>query len=200
MKNPFKYGGIVRGPFFADRTEELHELIGEMKNLGRVFLISPRRFGKTCLLFNLMDTLQGLGFTTTYLDLNAHPTVGNLAAALTQLTSKALESNMEKLMKVLSGLQRLRPKISVGHDGSLIGTVEVIREYKEDLPALLEGMQNAEKLAQKKERKLMVIIDEFSALPKYDGQTLERPYALKFSAMIMLATSSQVRNNRSCFP
>jgi len=174
MENPFKYGGVVRDPFFADRTEELRELIGEMENLGRVFLISPRRFGKTCLLFNLMDKLCDLGFATAYLDLNAYPGVGILAAALTQLTSKALESNMEKLLKILSGLQRLRPKVSVGHDGSLTGTVEVVSEYKEDLPALLEGMQNAEKLAQKKGRKLVVVIDEFSDLPKYDGQTLEK--------------------------
>lgn len=70
MENPFRYGGIVRGPYFADRTEELAELTREMINLGRVFLISPRRFGKTCLLFNLMDKLGELGFVTAYLDLN----------------------------------------------------------------------------------------------------------------------------------
>lgn len=174
MENPFKYGGIVRGPYFADRQEELDELIREMNNLSRVFLISPRRFGKTCVLFNLMDKLNDLGFATAYLDLNAYPDVRSLAAGLTHLTSKALESNMEKLLKIFSGLQRLRPKVSVGHDGSLTGTVEVAYESKEALPALLEGMQNAEKLARKKAKKLVIIIDEFSDLPKYDGQTLEK--------------------------
>jgi len=64
MENPFKYGGIVRGPHFADRKEELDELVQEMDNLSRVFLISPRRFGKTCLLFNLMERLNDLGFAT----------------------------------------------------------------------------------------------------------------------------------------
>lgn len=68
MENPFKYGGIVRGPYFADRTEELSELIREMTNLSKVFLISPRRLGKTCLLFNLMDRLRDLGFATGSLD------------------------------------------------------------------------------------------------------------------------------------
>ena len=174
MENPFRYGGIVRGPYFADRTEELRELIREMENLSRVFLISPRRFGKTCLLFNLIETLRDLEFATAYLDLNAYPEVRSLAAALTQLTSRALESNTERLLKIFSGLQRLRPKVSVGHDGSITGTVEVASEYKEALPALLEGMQNAEKLAEKKGRKLVIVIDEFSDLPKYDGQTLEK--------------------------
>ena len=32
MENPFKYGTIVHGPYFADRTEELTELVGKMKN------------------------------------------------------------------------------------------------------------------------------------------------------------------------
>ncbi len=176
MENPFRYGGIVRGPYFADRTEELAELTREMINLGRVFLISPRRFGKTCLLFNLMDRLGELGFATAYLDLNAYPDVRSFAAALTQLTSKALESSAEKLIKILSGFQRLRPKVSVGHDGSLTGTVEVVAEDKEAIPALLEGMRHAENLARKKGKTLVIVIDEFSDLPKYDGQTLEKAF------------------------
>ena len=32
MENPFKYGTTVHGPYFADRTEELAELVGKMKN------------------------------------------------------------------------------------------------------------------------------------------------------------------------
>ena len=113
MENPFKYGGIVRGPYFADRKKELAELVQEMNNLSRVFLISPRRFGKTCLLFNLMDQLHDRGFSTAYLDLNAYPDVRSFAAAFTHLTSKALESNAQKLLKIFAGLQRLRPKVSV---------------------------------------------------------------------------------------
>jgi len=58
MENPFKYAGIVRGPYFADRKQELSELLSEMRNLGRVFLVSPRRYGKTCLIFNLSDKLK----------------------------------------------------------------------------------------------------------------------------------------------
>ena len=54
MENPFKYGGIVKRPYFADREVELAELVREMENLNRVFLVSPRRYGKTCLLANLI--------------------------------------------------------------------------------------------------------------------------------------------------
>lgn len=174
MENPFKYGSIVRGPYFADRSEELTELQREMINATRVFLVAPRRFGKTCLLFNLIDELHDAGLATAYLDLNAYPDVQSFAAALTHLTSKALESNTEKLMKILSSLQRIRPKVSIGHDGSMSGTVEFVADETEALPALLEGLRHAEDLAKQKGKKLVIIIDEFSDLPKYDGQTIEK--------------------------
>jgi hypothetical protein len=174
MENPFKYGGVVRGSNFADRETELVELAEEMENLNRVFLVSPRRYGKTCLLANLLDRLEAHGLATVYLDLNAYPDLSTFAAAFTQLASKALESNTDKLLKIFAGLQRLRPKVSVGPDGVLSGSLEVATGEKEALSALIEGMHHAEALAQKTKRKLVVVIDEFSDLEKYNGQSVEK--------------------------
>jgi AAA+ ATPase superfamily predicted ATPase len=50
MENPFKHGGAVRRPYFADRKSELKELKREVLNQNHVFLVSPRRYGKTWLL------------------------------------------------------------------------------------------------------------------------------------------------------
>jgi hypothetical protein len=36
MENPFKYGGVVRGPYFADRRSEIKELKREMVNPNHV--------------------------------------------------------------------------------------------------------------------------------------------------------------------
>jgi hypothetical protein len=174
MENPFKYGGIVRGPYFADRKIELAELAREMENLNRVFLVSPRRYGKTCLLANLLDRIERQNYAVAYLDLNAYPELRSLAAAYTQLTSRALESSTDKLLKIFAGLQRLRPKVSVGPDGALSGSLEVAMGEKDGLPALLEGMRHAEALAKKTKRKLIVVIDEFSDLEKYNGRSVEK--------------------------
>lgn len=174
MDNPFKYGGVVRGPHFADRMTELDELTREMKSLGRIFLVSPRRYGKTCLLFNLIDRLGKLKMPAAYIDLNAHPDLKSFAAALTTETARALETNKEKLIKLVSEFQRLRPNVSVGADGSLSVGLEVSDHEKDPLAAVLEGLDHAERLASKKRKKLVVIIDEFSDLAKYDGQILEK--------------------------
>ena len=73
MKNPFQYGGIVSGPYFADRSDEIKELAREMENNNRVFLVSPRRYGKTCLLHQLIPELKKRGMACAYIDLNAFP-------------------------------------------------------------------------------------------------------------------------------
>jgi len=174
MENPFKYGGVVRRPYFADREREVAELVREMENLGRVFLISPRRFGKTCLLHHLRVHLEEKGMASAYLDLNAYPDIKSFAAAFARLTSEAIESNTEKLLKIFGGLKRLRPKVSVGPDGSLSGSLEAVAGDTEAIPTLIEAMRHAEDLTGKKGRKLVVIIDEFSDLVKYNGETLEK--------------------------
>jgi hypothetical protein len=174
MENPFKYGGVVRGAYFADRKSEKNELKREMENLNRVFLVSPRRFGKTCLLLNLIDSIERDGIASVYVDLNAFPDIRSFAGAMTSLTSKALETNKDKLLKIFSGFQMLRPKLSVDKDGSISAGLELAVDEKEALSALIEGMRHADALAVKKKRKLVVIIDEFSDLGKYNGRTIEK--------------------------
>jgi AAA+ ATPase superfamily predicted ATPase len=174
MENPFKYGGVVRGPYFADRRGEIKELKREMINLNHVFLVSPRRFGKTCLLLNLIETLKRNAMACTYIDLNAFPDIKSFASALASHTSEALETNKDKLLKIFSGFQQLRPKVTVEPDGTISAGLELAIEEKDALSALLEGMRHTEKLAVNKKKKLVVIIDEFSDLEKYNGQAIEK--------------------------
>lgn len=145
-----------------------------MKNLNRVFLVSPRRYGKTCLLANLLDRLEKEGMATAYLDLNACPDLRSFAAAFAQTTCRSLESNKDKLLKIFAGRQRMRPKVSVGAGSSVSGSLEVVAGEKEALPAVQEGMRHAEALARKAKRKLAVVIDEFSDLEKYNGLSVEK--------------------------
>ena len=49
MKNPFKFGTIVDGQFFTDRTRELQYVQQMLRSENHLVLISPRRFGKSSL-------------------------------------------------------------------------------------------------------------------------------------------------------
>ncbi len=174
MKNPFQYGGIVSGPYFADRTDEIKELTREMENNNRVFLVSPRRYGKTCLLHHLIQRLEKDGMACAYLDLNAFPDLRSFAGAMTSTTTKALESNTDRLLKIFSGFHKLRPKLSIDQDGNLSAGLELAVGEKDALAALIEGMAHAQFLAAKKSKKLVVILDEFSDIDKYNGGIVEK--------------------------
>ncbi len=174
MDNPFRYAGVVTGTYFADRKREIAELSTEMKNTGKVFLVSPRRYGKTCLIFNLKEKLTSEGLSFAYLDLNAYPDLASFSVAITEKICRILESSTEKLTKLVSVLRYLRPRVEVSPDGALTAGVELNVPGKDALAALLEGLHYSEQLAKKKNRKIVVAIDEFSELEKYDGQTLEK--------------------------
>lgn len=62
MKNPFNFGGIVTDKNFADRKDEIKELTRDLKDCERIFLISPRRYGKTSLINNVLVKLKKMGF------------------------------------------------------------------------------------------------------------------------------------------
>ena len=55
MQNPFVYGEIVPGEAFVDREVELDRLVADLAGGQKVFLISPRRYGKSSLIRQALD-------------------------------------------------------------------------------------------------------------------------------------------------
>src|SRR4029453_1514672 len=49
MTNPFVYGEVVPASAFVDREIELDRLTGDLRAGQKIFLISPRRYGKSSL-------------------------------------------------------------------------------------------------------------------------------------------------------
>lgn len=48
-ENPFVFGEVVDDRNFVDRTDELSHLVRDLADGQKVFLLSPRRFGKSSL-------------------------------------------------------------------------------------------------------------------------------------------------------
>ncbi|HKD91138.1 MAG TPA: hypothetical protein VKB56_04520 [Terriglobales bacterium] len=48
-ENPFVFGEIIDEPNFVDRTTELDQLVRDLADGQKIFLLSPRRFGKSSL-------------------------------------------------------------------------------------------------------------------------------------------------------
>jgi hypothetical protein len=48
--NPFEFGGELKASALIDREQELDLVIRTIENGGKLFLIGPRRYGKTSIL------------------------------------------------------------------------------------------------------------------------------------------------------
>src|SRR5258705_13962287 len=58
MDNPFVYGEVVPGEAFVDREVELDRLVADLGSGQKVFLISPRRYGKSSLIRQALEALR----------------------------------------------------------------------------------------------------------------------------------------------
>src|SRR5687767_6789477 len=64
MENPFVYGEVVPREAFADRDAELDRLIADLAAAQKVFLISPRRYGKSSLVRHALAAMAHRGALT----------------------------------------------------------------------------------------------------------------------------------------
>src|ERR671928_659865 len=64
MQNPFVYGEAVPPAAFVDRVAELDRLVGDLAAGQKIFLISPRRYGKSSLIRHALAAMARSGALT----------------------------------------------------------------------------------------------------------------------------------------
>ena len=72
MQNPFVYGEVVPGASFVDRETELDRLIGDLAAGQKVFLISPRRYGKSSLIRQALNALTRRNVLTVEITVSSY--------------------------------------------------------------------------------------------------------------------------------
>jgi len=175
MKNPFIYGEAVLGENFADRKKELHELVRDLSDSERIFLISPRRYGKTSLIMNALKVLKLKGTYTVYIDLYKATSLHKLLEIYVREITSAVETKFERMLdffkKTLPGL---RPKITVDPDGTTSIGIEYT-DSKEDTFRFLDRIFDLpQKLAEEKKRNFVVVFDEFQEIREFNGEAIEK--------------------------
>src|SRR6059036_2213505 len=71
MDNPFVYGEVVPVAAFVDRVAELDRLVGDLAAGQKVFLISPRRYGKSSLIRHALAAMSRRGALTVELTVSS---------------------------------------------------------------------------------------------------------------------------------
>src|SRR5215212_2129722 len=71
-ENPFIYGEVAPAGSFVGRETELDRLVTDLSDAQKVFLISPRRYGKSSLIRQALTTLGRRSALTVEVTVSSH--------------------------------------------------------------------------------------------------------------------------------
>lgn len=175
-RNPFEYGRELDAGELVDRTEELAELGRVMANRGKLFLIGPRRFGKTSLL-HAAEALATEAGTAVVLreDTERYASLDLLAQALLTAATRRLASSVDKAGALLKATaSALKPEISFDPEDKS-WTVSLGRQQPAaKLPLLVDALDAIDRMASRTKRPVVVVLDEFQHLVARDGVAAEK--------------------------
>ena len=173
MKNPFVYGETVSGENFCNRTREIKELVADIKNCQNVIIFSPRRYGKTSLIKQVLRKVKAKGVLTFYVDL--YPAINK--RKFIELYAGAISSEIpggvrQVVKKIKEYLPRIIPKV-VMEEQSVHFEFEFdrISNISSNIDDLLVA---AKKVADQKKKTAVVVFDEFQEIANFDDDEIER--------------------------
>src|ERR671934_2129047 len=137
--NPFQYGALALDEAFTDRDAEIAELSSDIRNGQDVVLFAPRRYGKSSLIWRVVQRLVKRGVLVGQVDLMSTPTREKFAERLAKTIHDEMASRLFKAKERLSVFADLRvtPPISVNpQDGSVSFGFDA-RVAREDIDATL---------------------------------------------------------------
>lgn len=171
-RNPFILGHRISRPYFCDRIEEEKTLIAAIRNERNVVLISPRRMGKTSLIY--VSLHESPEIENEYLTFFFDILQTNSLAEFTFLLGKAIFDKLRKksesglrgflaALKSIKGTFGFDPFTGTPTFNLQIGDIQNPEYTLEEIFGFLE----------RSERPVIVVIDEFQQISKYPEKNIE---------------------------
>jgi hypothetical protein len=176
-ENPFVYGEIVTAAAFADREAERERLARDLAAGQKVFLISPRRYGKSSLIRDVMRGLSRQRFLTVEVTVAASSSyVGFLEAYARALL--AADTPLSRIRQWAADLLRgvrpeLRVEASSAGDNELSLAFPAIRTHRDAARLASEVFSLPARIAKARKQRLAIALDEFQTVTTFDGGSVE---------------------------
>ena len=175
--NPFVYGEIVTAGAFADREDERTRLGRDLAAGQKVFLISPRRYGKSSLVRDVMRGLAGQGVLTVEVTVAASSSyIGFLesyAQALVAADTPA--SRLRRWAGELLGA--IKPELRLEADptgrAGFALAFPTARTARDAARVAAEVFALPARIAAARKQRMAVALDEFQAIAAFDSGTVE---------------------------
>jgi len=177
MENPFVYGEVVPASAFVDRVDELRRLTGDLAAGQKVFLISPRRYGKSSLIRRALAALDRKGALSVEVTVSSYSSYlafleGYARAVVTAATR--WERAMAWVRDVLSAARpQLRIEPDVSGAASLAVSFPDVRGARDLSRVAAEVFALPARLGEARRRDVIVALDEFQAIAAFNGGSVE---------------------------
>jgi len=159
QKNPFKFGSIVDEPYFTNRTVEIARVRSILNSSNHLIIISPRRFGKSSLIFKVISALDR---PVIALDLQLITSIEDFAAQLLKRVYRVYP--FEKIRQIVTHF-RIIPSLTVN---AVTDEVDItFQPVASQMPMLEDVLNLIEKLSSEK-KKAIVVLDEFQEVEHLD--------------------------------
>lgn len=168
METPFIFGKIATDKNFTDRETETSCLIQNFTSLINTIIISPRRWGKSSLVNKAAKLAmeQESKLRVCNIDLFNVRNEEHFYSLLAQKVIAATSSKWEEAVEsAKSFFSHLIPKISIGTDPGNEVSIDFDRDTVKHIPD--EVLDLAERIAKKKNLKIVICIDEFQNISEF---------------------------------
>lgn len=173
MKNPFLYGEEVTGEYFCNRKQEIGQFVKYAQNSNKVLLYSPRRWGKTSLIKEVVSRLPQKSCPVIYADLYAVSNEDEFIQTVAGAFAKAFAGPLDKIVHALKNiLKSFIPKIMLEPSGET--SIEFGFDSSKNKFALAEELLDAISSYMKKKHKGLIIFDEFQQIGELATDRLEK--------------------------
>jgi hypothetical protein len=184
MENPFIYGEIVPDEAFANREAELERLVADLGGGQKVFLISPRRYGKSSLVNRALGVLGRHGALTVNLTVSSYSSyvsfLEGYAKALATVESKWHRARTWLSEVITTTRPELRYQTDAAGPGHFSVGFPAVRTTREVNRLANEIFELPGRLAAERKRTVVVSLDEFQAVDAFNGGGVE--HALRAAA------------------
>jgi uncharacterized protein len=170
MSKPFTFGKLAGGDYFTDRSAEMKALAGNFLSGVNTVLISPRRWGKSSLVWNAALSIRRKhpGMRFCFIDLFKVRTEEEFYELYAKELIKASATRWdERIAGVRQFFKTLIPRLTVPmdpqHDLALGFEWKQLRKSPDEVIDLAENICRVKKI------KLVVCIDEFQNVANFDA-------------------------------
>jgi uncharacterized protein len=175
--NPFVYGEVVPAAAFVNRVAELQRLVADLDAGQKIFLISPRRYGKSSLIRRALTTMSRRGALTVEVTVSSFSSYVAFLEGYARALA-ASETRSERARSWLKdAIRSARAEIRYTSEASPLGAVTVsfpaVRTERDISRLAQEVFALPARLAEIRRRQVVVALDEFQAIAGFNGGSVE---------------------------